>query len=307
MLDGSDSAEAVAAVRARIEARDAAKAAAEEAANAEAAEAAAAAAKAPPKKGKQSAEELAAEEAAAAAEAEAAAQAAAAKAAEAAAQAAADDAEIAKANVNWADPSRLEERALPLEWTPLMHAAARGESGNVELLIAMGADINVKDTQGMTPLHKAAGSATGGAAKVELLVLAKADIRAVDRQGMTPLHVAASNERVETIPKLMQLGASQFAKNGPLQDGDTPYQMAVSEGLHEVAKVLRACEVRRKGWSSGHSLLIPADTPSWEPEPFTPKRMSAKGTWDSIAFDRFVRAPGPKRFLRHSSNPIGKS
>lgn len=124
MLDGSDSAEAVAAVRARIEARDAAKAAAEEAANAEAAEAAAAAAKAPPKKGKQSAEELAAEEAAAAAEAEAAAQAAAAKAAEAAAQAAADDAEIAKANVNWADPSRLEERALPLGAPPRCARAA---------------------------------------------------------------------------------------------------------------------------------------------------------------------------------------
>ena len=67
-------------------------------------------------------------------------------------------------------------------------------------------------------------------------VAPRADIKAVDRQGMTPLHVAASCERLSAIPILMRNGASQWAKNGPLQDGETPYQMAVSEGLHEVVR-----------------------------------------------------------------------
>ena len=142
-------------------------------------------------------------------------------------------------------------------------------------------------------------------ASAQLLLRAKADIRAVDRQGMTPLHIAASNERVENIPTLMRFGASQFAKNGPLQDGETPYELAMSEGLHAVADALRLTEARRKGWSSGHSVLLQSDTPSWEPEPFSAKRMNANGTWDSIAFDRFVRVPGPKRFHRHSSKPVG--
>ena len=304
MLDGSEAAKGVADLQAKIEAREAAKAA-------KAAAAAGGEAEPPPaKKGKQTPEELAAEEATAA-EAEAkAAEAAAAQAAEDAKQAEEDEEAMGRVNVDWM--SRLEERALPLEWTPLMYAAAKGDAENVRLLLEAGANVMVRDIHGSTPLHKAAGSARHGPQKCELLVRAKADLKAVDRQGMTPLHIAASNERVDCIPTLMQLGASQWAKNGPLQDGDTPFQVAVKEGLHEVVAVLKKTEARRKGWSSGYSVLIPAQTPSWEPEPFTPKRMAAPrlppsttGVWDSIAFARYVPPPKPKRFNRHSSRPIG--
>ena len=151
MLDGSAAAEAVAALRAKIEARDAANSN----------EVDAAADPAPVKKGKLSAEEQAAEDAAIAREADKAAslEAAAKK------QAEADEAALAAANVSWLE--RIEERALPLEWTPLMYAAARGSDENVRLLIEAGADVNVKDIHGLTPLHKASG-AKRGAVKIEV-------------------------------------------------------------------------------------------------------------------------------------------
>ena len=153
MLDGSAAAEAVAAVRARLEARDAAKAAAAAAAE-ESAAAEEAAKKPPPKKGKLSKEEEEAEaatEAAAAAQAQAEAQA---EADAAAAQAEADAKELVAAGINWLD--HIEDRALPYEWTPLLFAAARGEDRSVELLLAAGASVHVTDLYLSTPLHKAA-------------------------------------------------------------------------------------------------------------------------------------------------------
>jgi len=282
LLDGTAAAEAVAAVRAKQEERRALKE--EEAAAAAEAEAAAQAATKPPKKGKVTKEQQEAEDAAAAQrEAEAAAARAVEEAAEAE-QAAADAASLEAANVNWL--AKLEERVVPLEWTPLMFAAARGGGANVRALLKAGANVHVRDIHGTTPLHKAA--AAGNVESIAALIQGGGDIQAVDRQGMSALHMAASYERLDAIRCLMSLGASQFAKNGPLLDGETAYQMAVKEGLHKSAEVLHVSEAKRKKWAAGHSILVPSITPQWEPPPFSAKRMSAKGEWDSIAFDRFV-------------------
>ena len=96
---------------------------------------------------------------------------------------------------------------------------------------------------------------------------------------MTPLHVAASNERIDSIKALIKLGGSQFSKDGPLLDGDTPYQMALKCGLWEVADVLKVSEVRRKKLTAGATRVVPADTPYWVPPAFSAKRMSYKGSW----------------------------
>lgn len=260
----------------------AAKAAAEAEAKAEAerleaerleaeAEAAAAAAKAKPKK-LSAAEEaaLAEEEAAAAAEAKA-------KAEAEAAEAARKEAEAEAAKRMWLD--RIEERCQPYEWTPLMFAARNGTAEAVDLLIEKGASVNVTDIHNATSLHKAAMTEKDGVAKIKSLVRAGADLEAVDRYGMTPLHVAAFNERLDAIVTLMQLGANHFAKDGPLQDGDTPFQMAQKNGLWSTVEVLKKHEVRRKKINAGFTRLVPADTPYWEPPAFSAKRMNPKGKW----------------------------
>ena len=77
--------------------------------------------------------------------------------------------------------------------------------------------------------------------------------------------------------------ARQFAKDGPLLDGDTPYQVALKQGLWDVAEVLKVSEVRRKKLAAGGTRTVPHDTPYWEPPAFSAKRMSAKGTWGVAA------------------------
>ena len=115
--------------------------------------------------------------------------------------------------------------------------------------------------------------------KIRALVEAGASLEATDRYGMTPLHVAASNERLLCIKELIKLGASQFAKDGPLLDGDTPYQMAMKCGLWETADVLKKSEVRRKKLAGGGTRMVPFDTPYWEPPAFSAKRMNPRGQW----------------------------
>ena len=150
------------------------------AAEAEAAEAAAAAGKA---KKLSPAEQAAADEAAAEEAAKAAEEAAKAAEEEAAKAAAA----AAEANYDWT--ARMEERCDVLEWTPLVFAARYGTEEDLQLLIDYGADVNVRDVHGATPLHKAATAGrAAGCAKMRALVAAGADLGASDRCGMTPLH-----------------------------------------------------------------------------------------------------------------------
>jgi ankyrin repeat protein len=69
-------------------------------------------------------------------------------------------------------------------WTPLPFAAGNGHKEIVELLIAEGADVNVKDNNGWTPLHTATKEIA------ELLIAKGVDVNAKDDFGRTPLDFA---------------------------------------------------------------------------------------------------------------------
>jgi len=232
------------------------------------------------KKGKQSAKEKAAEEEAKAAKLREAQE----RADEIRSRALGEITERLANRVNWVE--RMEERALPYEWTPLIYASRHGTCEDMVTLLQYGANVHARDLHGCTALHKAAhvGRAEG-VAKIKALVAAGADLEAADKCGRTALHVAALNEQIEAIKYLSRLGASmgvavQMARDGPLKDGDTPIEAARQAGLQVSVDVLKPWQMRRKKLTGGDTRLVPANTPYWVPGPFAPRRFNVNGTWE---------------------------
>jgi len=94
------------------------------------------------------------------------------------------------------------------EWTPLHYAAYYGYKEIVELLIAKGADADVKSVDEWTPLHYAA---EGGYKKIiELLIAKGANVNAKSKsvlfKGTTPLDWAIRYKRIETADLLRKHG-----------------------------------------------------------------------------------------------------
>ncbi len=116
----------------------------------------------------------------------------------------------------------------------------------VEKLLTRGANPNIKDSSGDTPLHYAAYQ--GNAAVVELLLKRGADVHAVDNAGMTPLFVICCyqryiKERVKDITPVMQLlidyGAQVNAKNPSSNYYPTPLHHAVGGSAASVKLLLQ--------------------------------------------------------------------
>ena len=89
--------------------------------------------------------------------------------------------------------------------TPLHRAAIRNPDLDVHrALIDAGADVNARDDTGATALHRAAGQPSPG--RADLLIEAGADVNARDKGGSTPLHEAAG--------KGLDAGAKTLLKHG---------------------------------------------------------------------------------------------
>ncbi|MES2789669.1 MAG: ankyrin repeat domain-containing protein [Planctomycetota bacterium] len=96
--------------------------------------------------------------------------------------------------------------------TTLLHAAAYdGKADIVKLLLALGANVNARHTNGRTPLHLAANK--GYLDVIEILVRNGADIEAKDEEGMTPLMwgiISRSARNDQIVSLLLSLGAKNI-------------------------------------------------------------------------------------------------
>ena len=139
------------------------------------------------------------------------------------------------------------------ESTPLYWAAYEGQKEIVELLIANGADVNLRS--GMIVKTKDGSDGEQMAQKIandrtpldmaifrehteiaELLIAKGADVNARDDDGFTPLHIAAYEGHKEIAELLIAEGADVNAKD---DDGDTPLDYAHRRVYTEVAALLR--------------------------------------------------------------------
>ena len=98
---------------------------------------------------------------------------------------------------------------------------------DVQVELAKDSDLQVRDEDGHTPLHYAAGlNANPGV--VTALLKARAALEARDKDGWTPLHIAAAeNENPGVVTVLLKAGAKIEARD---KDGHTPLHIAAKYG-----------------------------------------------------------------------------
>ncbi len=116
--------------------------------------------------------------------------------------------------------------------TPLHRAAIRNPDLDVHrALIDAGADVNARDKGGSTPLHEAAGKGLDAGAKT--LLTHGADPNLPDHTGRTPLHLAYAAGRMDMVNRLLEAGANLEARD---QAGRVPIQHLPTDdprGEHE--------------------------------------------------------------------------
>lgn len=131
--------------------------------------------------------------------------------------------------------------------TALMKAAQSGRLAIVELLLAHGADIEMRDTEGrsarVTALSHAALRGQEGA--VAVLLARGADVNAYDGRGTTALHASLVSTvhgcKVEVVRALLAAGAEVNATtrfSWPTHTGGTALMEAALHGATDCARVL---------------------------------------------------------------------
>ena len=129
-----------------------------------------------------------------------------------------------------ADPNKMEEGCSPLFW-----AAQEGYTEMVGLLLDAGADIDLPDPGGFSPLKQAVGN--NHPETVECLLLRGANVEGVcpTDGNSTVLHTAAAYGRMECIRLLLLYGADRRTQN---HRGQTPYDIAIECGETAAAELL---------------------------------------------------------------------
>ncbi|KAK1021235.1 putative ankyrin-repeat protein, partial [Friedmanniomyces endolithicus] len=119
-------------------------------------------------------------------------------------------------------------------WTALMMASSlKTADALVDLLLAKGADPDMKTTNGQTALHFAASKTNLDTARK--LIAHKASARTKDKRGQLPLHRAAA---VGNVPIVKLLLDHRSPVNATDMDGSTALHHAIAEGHGDTALVL---------------------------------------------------------------------
>ena len=109
----------------------------------------------------------------------------------------------------------------------------------VKMCLRAGAEPNVRDRYGNTPLHRAAAYSKNPAV-IAALIDAGADRNAENRSSFTPLHLAARyNENLAVVATLLKAGADPNVRN---RDGKTPEDLAFLNKYFRVLAVAKLFE-----------------------------------------------------------------
>ncbi|TMW60570.1 hypothetical protein Poli38472_000612 [Pythium oligandrum] len=118
-----------------------------------------------------------------------------------------------------------------------LHAAAfGGHLSMVQYLVHLGANLSVRDRMGQTALHLVNTKCHDMTKIIQRLKEAGADLNASDRNGLTPLMAVTSQESLEGVTELLDLGAD--ITRVAWSNGFTALEFAVETRNVELAKLL---------------------------------------------------------------------
>ena len=120
-------------------------------------------------------------------------------------------------------------------WSALLRACQRGDTGVVEVLLAHGADVNIKQSGKITPLIIAAQEGRTETIKV-LVAQPGIDIEAQLPGGRTALSQASKNGHVESVELLLAAKCNPSAKS----TAGSCLQLATKGGHDKIVELLRA-------------------------------------------------------------------
>ena len=123
--------------------------------------------------------------------------------------------------------------------TPLIWAAGIGKPETVEVILAMKPELNVKDgVTGDTALMRAVRS--GKAASVQMLIVAGADVNLGNKQGYSPIQLAALSGNAEKAQMLISAGADLNGEDGTGRTALDLAQRRTDEQGKMIAEILMA-------------------------------------------------------------------
>ncbi|CEI85433.1 Gp200 [Ehrlichia minasensis] len=146
----------------------------------------------------------------------------------------------------------------------LAHYAVENPSVNVTMfnsLKSAGVDLNMRNVNGLAPIHAAASTGRGGV--VGTLASCGVDINSANVDGNTALHLAVEHGNKESLLKVLkQRGVNAGVKNN---DGRTPMHFAAASGNNDVLKVLSLSKAYVEGIETVSQSLVTADNEGLAP------------------------------------------
>jgi ankyrin repeat protein/predicted Ser/Thr protein kinase len=149
----------------------------------------------------------------------------------------------------------------------LISAVTYGKVDLVKSMLAKGANINERDSDGNTALMVASEGTsylTNPVAMMQMLIDARASLEAQDSRGRTALHRASTEGRTNAVALLLNSGA---LTNPKTHDGQTPLAVAVEFGKMQCVQLLIAhhAQVDLADGSGTTPLMIAAEGTAYLP------------------------------------------